>query len=87
MRMNESSLLSGETALISGADEHSKVSTLINKSKYEKPTLACSVAQGLRTSTLLASVVTRRVDETIQPLDRNFTFRGLISQSRVGEWL
>ena len=76
MRMNESSLLSGETALISAADEHSIASTLINNSKYEKPTLACSVAQGLRTSLLLASGVTRRVDETVQPLDRNFTFRG-----------
>ena len=87
MRMNESSLLSGETALISRADERINVSTLINKSKYEKPHLACSVAQRLRTSTLLASGVTRRVGETIQPLDRNFTFRGLISQGRVGEWL
>ena len=82
MRMNESSLLSAETALISGADEHIIASTLTNKPKYEKPTLACSVAQGLRTSTLLASGVTRRVDETVQPLDRNFTFRGLISAGR-----
>jgi len=80
--MNESSLLSGETALISAADEHSNVSTPTNSSKYEKPTLACSVAQGLRTSLLLASGVTRRVGETIQPLDRNFTFRGLISAGR-----
>ena len=76
MRMNASSLLSGETALISGADEQIIVSTLTNKPKYEKPSLACSVAQGLRTSLLLASGVTRRVDETVQPLDRNFTFRG-----------
>jgi len=60
--MNESSLLSGETVLISGADERINVSTPTNKSKYEKPRLACSVAQGLRTSTLLASGVTRRVD-------------------------
>ena len=87
MRMNESSLLSGETALISGADEQLIVSTLTNNSKYEKPHLACSVAQGLRTSLLLASGVTRRVGETAQPLDRNFTFRGLISQGKVGEWL
>ena len=76
MRMNASSLLSDETALISRADEQLIASTLINNSKYEKPTLACSVAQGLRTSLLLASGVTRRVDETVQPLDRNFTFRG-----------
>ena len=76
MRMNESSLLSGATALISGADEHLTVSTLTNSTKYENPSLACSVAQGLRTSLLLASGVTRRVDETVQPLDRNFTFRG-----------
>ena len=82
MRMNASSLLSGEAALISGADEHLTVSTLTNKTKYEKPTLACSVAQGLRTSLLLASGVTRRVGETIQPLDRNFTFRGLISAAK-----
>ncbi len=87
MRINESSLLSAETTLISGADEHLIVSTPTNSSKYEKPNLACSVAQRLRTSTLLASGVTRRVGETIQPLDRNFTFRGLISQGRVGEWL
>jgi len=82
MEMNESSLLSGETALISAADEHSIASTLISNSKHEKPRLACSVAQGLRTSLLLASGVTRRVGETIQPLDRNFTFRGLISAGR-----
>ena len=64
MRMNESSLLSGETALISGADEQLIASTLINNSKYEKPTLACSVAQGLRTSLLLASGVTGWVSES-----------------------
>jgi len=80
--MNESSLLSGATALISAADEHLIVSTLTNNTKYEKPTLACSVAQGLRTSTLLASGVTRWVSETVQPLDRNFTFRGLISAAK-----
>ena len=74
MRMNASSLLSGETALISGTDEQLIVSTLTNNSKYEKPHLACSVAQGLRTSTLLASGVTRRVDETVQPLDRILLF-------------
>jgi len=87
MPKSASSLLSGETALISGADEHLTVSTLTNSTKYEKPHLACSVAQGLRTSTLLASGVTRRVGETAQPLDRKITFRVLISQSRVGEWL
>ena len=86
MRMNASSFLSGGSALISVADEHLTVSTPTNSTRYEKPTLACSVAQGLRTSLLLASGVTRRVDETVQPLDRNFTFRGLISQSRAGEW-
>ena len=64
MRVNESSLLSGETALISGADEHLTVSTRTFKTKYEKPTLACSVAQGLRTSLLLASGVTGWVSES-----------------------
>ena len=64
MRMNESSLLSAETALISGADEQIIVSTLTNKPKYEKSSLACSVAQGLRTSTLLASGVTGWVSES-----------------------
>jgi hypothetical protein len=48
--MNASSLLSGETALVSGADERINASALTNKTKYEKPTLACSVAQGLRAS-------------------------------------
>jgi len=62
--MNESSLLSAETALISGADEQLIASTLTNKPKYEKPTLACSVTQGLRTSTLLASGVTGWVSES-----------------------
>ena len=80
--MDETSLLSDETTLMSGADEQLIVSTPTNSSKYEKPHLACSVAQGLRTSLLLASGVTRRVGETIQPLDRNFTFRGLISAGR-----
>jgi len=56
--------LSAETALISGADEQIIVSTLINKPKYEKPSLACSVAQGLRTSLLLASGVTGWVSES-----------------------
>ena len=64
MRMNESSLLSAETTLISGADEQIIVSTLTNKPKYEKPSLACSVAQGLRTSLLLASGVTGWVSES-----------------------
>ena len=64
MRMNESSLLSAETALISGADEQLIVSTPTNSSKYEKPHLACSVAQGLRTSLLLASGVTGWVSES-----------------------
>ena len=64
MRMNESSLLSAETTLISGADEQIIVSTLTNKPKYEKPNLACSVAQGLRTSLLLASGVTGWVSES-----------------------
>ena len=82
MRMNESSLLLDATALISGADEQLIASTLINSTMYEKPNLACSVAQGLRTSTLLASGVTRWVSETVQPLDRNFTFRGLISAAK-----
>jgi len=62
--MNESSLLSAETALISGADEQLIASTLTNKPKYEKPTLACSVAQCLRTSFLLASGVTGWVSES-----------------------
>ena len=64
MLINESSLLSAETALISGADEQIIVSTLTNKPKYEKPSLACSVAQGLRTSTVLASGVTGWVSES-----------------------
>ena len=64
MRINESSLLSAETALISGADEQIIVSTLTNKPKYEKSSLACSVAQGLRTSLLLASGVTGWVSES-----------------------
>jgi len=64
MLINESSLLSAETALISGADEQIIVSTLTNKPKYEKPSLACSVAQGLRTSLLLASGVTGWVSES-----------------------
>ncbi len=64
MPMNASSLLSGETALISGADEQIIVSTLTNKPKYEKSSLACSVAQGLRTSLLLASGVTGSVSES-----------------------
>ena len=64
MLINESSLLSAETALISGADEHLNASTLINSTKYEKLTLACSVAQGLRTSLLLASGVTGWVSES-----------------------
>jgi len=64
MLINESSLLSAETALISGADEQIIVSTLTNKPKYEKSSLACSVAQGLRTSLLLASGVTGWVSES-----------------------
>jgi len=56
--------LSAETALISGADEQIIVSTLTNKPKYEKSSLACSVAQGLRTSLLLASGVTGWVSES-----------------------
>ena len=64
MRMNESSLLLDATALISGADEQLIVSTLTNSTKYEKPHLACSVAQGLRTSLLLASGVTGWVSES-----------------------
>jgi len=82
MPKSASSLLSGDTASISGADEHLIVTTPANSSKYEQPTLACSVAQGLRTSTLLASGVTRRVGETAQPLDRKITFRSLISAGR-----
>jgi len=62
--MNASSFLSGGSALISVADEHLTVSTPTNSTRYEKPTLACSVAQGLRTSLLLASGVTGWVSES-----------------------